>query len=242
MAPTPSDPTPTNPSELLSRARSRGAHIRRRRRLAGATGVATMALAAIILPLSLNSRPGGQHLVQVAPEPGTSTLPPTGSGHPETTTSLGQESTFAPTTSTATTSFERAPITNPNKSSPATRDTRETTPTTVSMAASSKTVTDADNGQTLSIRVGSALVVQLAADNWIIGPSSDPSALAMQGTPIQQATPCGYPGGVCGSTTATFLARMPGQAQVSANRYYCGEAIRCTSASDSWIITVNIIS
>lgn len=242
MAPTPSEPTPTTPSELLERARSRGARIRTRRRLAGATGVAAVALAAIVLPVSLTGGPGGRHVVQVATEAGTSTLPPSAASSPETTTRSGPETAILQPTATTATSVARATVTTPTISSPTTRNASQTTPTTVPTATASRTVTNADNGQSVSIRVGSTLVVRLAADNWMIGPSSQPSVLAMQGTPNQQATPCGYPGGVCGSTTATFLAQMPGQAQVSASRYYCGEAIRCTPSSDSWLITVTVIS
>lgn len=221
---------PATPGELLARARRRGDQLRLRRRVA-IGGTAAALAAALAVPLSLAGGGGpAQPVVQVANPSGTTQAPsatqPT--TPPSSRTSRGTTGTSPSSVPTSTT------VTAPSTSS-----TLAPTSTTTPAGPTTRTVTDADNGHTISIAAGSTLIVQLAADNWTIGPSSQPTVLAMQGMPNQQHTSC-FPGGTCGTTTATFRAERAGQAQVSANRAYCGEAIMCQPSTDSWSMTVQV--
>jgi hypothetical protein len=228
--------TPT-PEEILERARRRGEQIKLHRRIATGFGAAALA-AAIVVPLSVSGAGQGQRLVQVAGQPTTS--------QPSTSTSTRTQVTepYSPTIPVShnggtTVGTSPVPVA---VSSPTTATTGPGGTTSVPSGPTTMTVTDSNNGQTITLAVGSTLIVKLGADNWTIAPASQPAVLAMQGTPQNHPTPCGYPGGTCGTTTATFRAEQPGVAQVSASRTYCGEAIRCNpGAPGSWSITVQVV-
>lgn len=222
---------PATPRDLLARARRRGDQLRLHRRVA-IGGTAAALAAALAVPLSLAGGGGpAPRVVQVANPSGTTqapsaTQPTTLPSAPTSREANGTSPSSVPNSTAVTAPSATTPI-------PATFTTVPTGPTT-------RTVTDADSGHTISIAAGSILIVQLAADNWTIGPSSDLTVLPMQGTRQQQHTSC-FPGGTCGTTTATFRAEKAGRAQVSASRIYCGEAIRCNpSAPGSWSITVEV--
>lgn len=222
---------PATPGDLLARAHRRGDQLRLRRRVA-IGGTAAALAAALAVPLSLaGGRGPAQRVVQVASPSAT------------TQASTASQPTTLPSSPTSRESNGTSPSSVPPSTimtAPSAGTTIAPTSTTTPASQTTRTVTDADNGQTISIAVGSTLIVQLAADNWTVGPSSDPTVLPMQGTPKQQHTSC-FPGGTCGTTTATFRADKAGQAQVSASRIYCGEAIRCNpSAPGSWSITVQV--
>ena len=104
----------------------------------------------------------------------------------------------------------------------------------------SRVVGDSDNGGTVSVTVGDVVIVRLSADNWTIEPSTNPAVLRMTGTPRQRRDPRCVPGGTCGTTRASFTALQQGQAVLRASRTYCGEAILCTPATDSWSVTVDV--
>ena len=235
----PSDqPTgPASPSELLARARRRGAQIKLHRRVAA--GAASAAVAAgLAVPLSLAAGGSTRHVVQVA---GPSTTNQAASRTTSPPQSIGATSPTAPapTGTTVRTVVRQTPVSTTNSGTPTTRTTPAPVSTTVPAGPTTRTVGDSNNGQTISIAVGSTLIVQLNADNWTIPPSSQPAVLAMEGTPVQQRQPC-VPGGTCGTTTATFHAQQAGQAEVFASRTYCGEAIMCQPSTDSWSITVQV--
>ena len=104
----------------------------------------------------------------------------------------------------------------------------------------SRVLDNSDNGATVSVAVGETVIVRLSADNWTIAPSTNPAVLRMTGTPRQRRDPRCVPGGTCGTTRASFIAVGQGQAVLSASRSYCGEAILCTPATDSWSVTVDV--
>ena len=114
--------------------------------------------------------------------------------------------------------------------------------TTPASSTTSRVVGDSDNGRTVSVPVGDVVVVRLSADNWTISPSTNPAVLRMTGTQRQRRSPRCVPGGTCGTTTASFTALQKGVAVLRASRNYCGEAIRCTPATDSWSVTVDVIA
>ena len=154
-----------------------------------------------------------------AARPRGSTAPTSTPG--STSTAVAASSTSAVVPSTASKAVPPPPVTTTTVAAPVTL-----------------TLTDTDSGRTVTVPDGSTVIVKLAADNWTIHDSSDPAVLAMQGAPAQQRADCGYPGGTCGSTRATFRADSAGRATVTAGRSYCGEAIRCTPKTGAWSVTV----
>src|SRR5215472_15681400 len=76
------------------------------------------------------------------------------------------------------------------------------------------TVSDADNGRTVTIAPGQRLTVTLGSTYWTIGASSNPSVLRQVGQPV--ASPGSCPPGVgCGEVSATFAAVQSGRADVT---------------------------
>ena len=104
----------------------------------------------------------------------------------------------------------------------------------------SRVVGNGDNGGTVSVAVGDVVIVRLSADNWTIAPSTNAAVLRTTGAQRQRRDPRCVPGGTCGTTRASFTALQQGSAVLSASRNYCGEAILCTPATDSWSVTVQV--
>lgn len=102
-------------------------------------------------------------------------------------------------------------------------------------------VTDADNGHAVVARAGDTIVVTLASTYWTVQPPSDPAVLVPSASP--QASPrlggC-VPGGGCGTVTATFIARAPGTAVLTATRTSCGEALLCQGSAGRFSVTVTV--
>ena len=97
---------------------------------------------------------------------------------------------------------------------------------------------DAQQGQTVSVRVGQRFEVVLGSTYWTFDPPSDPSVVQGVVAPAYSPSPGCVPGGGCGTATAEFVAVGPGQATLSASRTSCGEALACGPASGSYKVTV----
>ncbi|MBV9412139.1 MAG: hypothetical protein JO148_11125 [Acidimicrobiia bacterium] len=104
----------------------------------------------------------------------------------------------------------------------------------------SRVLGNSDNGGTVSVAAGEVVIVRLSADNWTIGPSTNAGVLRMTGAQRQRRDPRCVSGGTCGTTRASFTALRAGQAVLHASRNYCGEAILCTPATDSWSVTIDV--
>jgi len=107
-------------------------------------------------------------------------------------------------------------------------------------APSNAHVTQADNGRTLAVPVGSEVTLELGSTYWQVGDSSDPAVLALVSGPNASAAAMGacVPGGGCGTVTAVFRALAPGRATITASRTTCGEAMRCTGTDGAYEVTV----
>lgn len=101
-------------------------------------------------------------------------------------------------------------------------------------------ISEADNGHTVTIAVGSEITLQLGNTYWQIEPSSDPAVLALVSGPTASgAVPSAcLPGMGCGSVTATFRGLTEGQATISASRTTCGEALLCTGSAAAYEVTI----
>lgn len=110
---------------------------------------------------------------------------------------------------------------------------------TASSRQSIKTITDRDNGTTLTLHVGDHLKLILGSTYWTIQPSSDTAVLRSDGTPVTKAKMQGcVPGGGCGTETGTFTAVKGGTATIVASRTSCGEALRCTGGHGEYRASV----
>ena len=98
-------------------------------------------------------------------------------------------------------------------------------------------VTDADNGGTVTVAPGERLTVTLGSTYWTFAGSSNTAVLQQVGQPV--ASPGSCPPGVgCGQVSATFVAVGRGRADVTASRSSCGEALSCTGGSGSYRVSV----
>jgi hypothetical protein len=102
-----------------------------------------------------------------------------------------------------------------------------------------KTITDRNKGETVTLRVGARLEVVLASTYWTIHPAPKPAVLRTDGS--QATTPrlkgC-VPGGGCGTASRTFTGVTKGKTVVRASRTSCGEALRCTEANGTFSVSV----
>jgi predicted secreted protein len=104
---------------------------------------------------------------------------------------------------------------------------------------STETVTDQANGQTIDLQQGQVLQVVLSSTYWMIHGSSDSAVLSQLSGPNPQPQRSGcVPGQGCGIVTAAYRAVAAGQAQVSASRGVCGEALGCTAANSQFVVYV----
>jgi len=69
--------------------------------------------------------------------------------------------------------------------------------------------------------------------------SSDTAVLSQVSGPSPQPQRSGcVPGGGCGTVTAVYRGTAPGQAQVTASRTSCGEAMGCTADKSHFVVYV----
>lgn len=105
---------------------------------------------------------------------------------------------------------------------------------------SNEQVTEADNGQTVTVTVGSEITLTLGNTYWTIEASSDPAVLTLESGPTTSGTApssC-LPGMGCGEVTAAFRALAPGQATITASRTTCGEALLCTGSAGAFAVNI----
>jgi hypothetical protein len=100
------------------------------------------------------------------------------------------------------------------------------------------TVTDANDGQTVTLHAGQKLRVTLLSTYWEIQPPSAPLVLRQDVQPIVSPSPGCVAGAGCGTAAATFTALAPGHATVVATRTSCGEAMRCLGNSGHFQVEV----
>ena len=161
-----------------------------------------------------------------------------------TTTASSTASSIGPLTSVTTAA--------PDTSTPAVSSTAPSTtagshagttsvPATAAPAQHAYTLSESDNGRTLSVHRGDTLTVILHSTYWAIQPSSNPAVVEAQGSPTVAPQMQGCVAGQgCGTVTQPYRAVGTGQAQLSAHRDSCGEAMRCTPAQSDWRVTVTV--
>jgi hypothetical protein len=111
---------------------------------------------------------------------------------------------------------------------------------TPAASTSNQQVNEADNGQTVTVTVGSFVTLQLGNTYWQVAASSDSAVLVLASGPTASGagpSAC-LPGMGCGTVTAVFRAVAPGSATVSASRTTCGEALLCTGSAGAYEVTI----
>lgn len=102
------------------------------------------------------------------------------------------------------------------------------------------TVSDAENGSTLTVNRGADIYVTLHSTYWQFQQASAPRVL-VQAAPVLQGDPpsrAGIPGSGKGTVRESYHAAAPGTATITATRTSCGEAMRCTAGQGLYRITV----
>ncbi|MDT0469624.1 hypothetical protein [Streptomyces gibsoniae] len=96
------------------------------------------------------------------------------------------------------------------------------------------------NHTTVSVTVGTSVVITLHSTYWSDLTSKAPDVLAAAGT--SQVTPAHTcaPGAGCGTVELTLRAVRPGSADITARRTSCGEARRCVGGEGRYSVTVKI--
>ena len=107
-----------------------------------------------------------------------------------------------------------------------------------SAAASPRLLSDTDNGRTVAVSVGTTLRLVLHSSYWRIRGSSAPAVVVVSGSPRYAPSPGGVAGSGNGTVTETFRALRRGRARLSASRFACGEALRCTPSRGSFSVVV----
>jgi hypothetical protein len=153
---------------------------------------------------------------------------------PGTLAGTSVPSVTLPTRSTPPPSVSPPPTVRPGTTTPP--STHPSTPTSVS--GGSLELTDSDKGRTISVRTGAKITVVLQSTYWQFSGSSNPSVLTQQGGTVYAPAPGCVPGQGCGTATAQFVSAAVGQAQISASRTSCGEALRCTPDEGSYTVTI----
>ena len=109
-----------------------------------------------------------------------------------------------------------------------------------SPAAVKVVITEAANGQTVTVHAGTLVTLELHSTYWQVDGSSNSAVLDPVSAPtVAPASPgaC-VPGGGCGTVVAVFRAVASGRATVTAARTTCGEALLCTGSAGAFGVTV----
>lgn len=147
----------------------------------------------------------------------------------------GSAATAAGASSGATASSSTA-SSAPQTSVPAT----STVPGSSSSSAAAITVSEAENGTTLTVDRGADVIVVLHSTYWQFQQASAPKVL-VQAAPVVQGDPpnrAGVPGSGKGIARESYHAQAAGTATITATRTSCGEAMRCTAGQGLYRITV----
>jgi hypothetical protein len=175
----------------------------------------------------------GLTLVAAACAGGTGSSP---TGHPAADQSTPPSASLQVPVSTRTASLDDSPY-EPVVPVAATPTSGATRSAATSPAGSQ--VTETDNGQSVTVQVGSDVALVLHNTYWQVQESSDPAILAAVGDPTYSAgTLSCIPGTGCGMVTAVFHAIAPGKATLTASRTTCGEVLACTGTDGTYQVTI----
>lgn len=113
------------------------------------------------------------------------------------------------------------------------------TSSTAGATAEAVTLSERDNGRSISIKPSNKVRLVLHSTYWQIRGSSDPSVVAPEGEPMYDAkrADC-VPGGGCGTVVQSFTAMGAGRVDLRAERKVCGEALACRPDQQRFAVTI----
>ena len=118
-------------------------------------------------------------------------------------------------------------------------------------AATTITLSEANNHQVMSIKVGTHLSLILHSKYWVITPPNRNGPLHFEGSrtpplgtpdPSPRSPGCRVIGAGCGTQNWIFVATTIGVVVLRANRTTCGEAMRCTELTSQFKVTVKVVA
>ena len=107
-----------------------------------------------------------------------------------------------------------------------------------------KELNEGDNDTTITIHPNDQVKVTLLSTYWQFQKLDNEKIIKQLGDPIYNAAALGttVPGSGVGTVVVEYQAVAVGQAQISASRTSCGEALRCTPDQQSYKVTINVVS
>jgi predicted secreted protein len=111
--------------------------------------------------------------------------------------------------------------------------------TSNSQAATTKTISEAENGKTISVKSGTALTIELQSTFW--DGTKTKNLVQVKPSEIIPITPsptaavgCQHPGSGCGTIKWFYKVKKKGLATFSATRTSCGEVLQCTPENSNY--------
>ena len=104
-------------------------------------------------------------------------------------------------------------------------------------------VRDDANGKAVSARAGDRIELILSSSYWHLTGSSAPSVLRQDGPPVLLSRPKScpdIPGLGCIPVRADFTALIDGNAEITAERSACGEALRCKPDQTRFTVIIDV--
>ena len=111
--------------------------------------------------------------------------------------------------------------------------------TSNSVAATAKTISEAENGKTISVKSGTAVTIELQSTFWDGAKTKNlvqvkPSEIAPVTPSPTAAVGCQHPGSGCGTIKWFYKAVKKGLATFTATRTSCGEVLQCTPENSNF--------
>ena len=111
--------------------------------------------------------------------------------------------------------------------------------TSNSQAATTKTISEAENGKTISVKSGTAVTIELQSTFWDGTKTKNlvqvkPSEIAPIAPSPTAAVGCQHPGSGCGTIKWFYKVKKKGLATFTATRTSCGEVLQCTPENSNF--------
>ena len=111
--------------------------------------------------------------------------------------------------------------------------------TSNSVAATAKTISEAQNGETITVKSGAVLTIVLHSTFWDGAKTKNlvqvkPSEIAPVTPSPTAAVGCQHPGSGCGTIKWFYKAVKKGLATFTATRTSCGEVLQCTPENSNF--------
>ena len=114
-------------------------------------------------------------------------------------------------------------------------------------ANANQILTESNKNRLVKVRIGESFSIQLHSTYWNFDSIKGKSIKAIGTTNVEPIMPgpnaptgCQVAGMGCGTVSLKFKAINKGISTVNASRTSCGEALRCTPAQSSYVVTIKV--